>query len=99
MTTNLILAEVHRLILHRAGVPAAAFAIRRIDQSDRTKVVFATAAHHEAAIAWLERLRDHAISYTDAASFAVMESLGCRRCLSFDSDFRRAGFLAWQDDR
>jgi len=32
------------------------------------------------------------VSYTDAASFAVMEALECRLALRFDHDFVVAGF-------
>ncbi len=45
-TTNLVLAEVHRLILHRVGVAAAALALERIVSSTKTSVVFASAEHH-----------------------------------------------------
>ena len=46
--------------------------------------------------AWIDRLADHAISYTDAVSFAVMEAARCRTALSFDNDFPLAGFSLWE---
>jgi predicted nucleic acid-binding protein len=55
-----------------------------------------TQEHHRAAQSWLRKLRDQRISYTDAASFAVMTALQCRRVLTFDSDFVIAGFTPWQ---
>lgn len=94
-TTNLVLAEVHRLILHRAGVEAAALALKRIGASSVTSIVFASEAHHSAAIAWLARLTNHRITYTDAVGFAVIEDVKCLGFLSFDSDFLLAGFTAW----
>lgn len=36
------------------------------------------------------------ISYTDATSFAVMESAGCDAVLSFGRDFVIAGFRLWE---
>ncbi len=94
-TTNLVLAEVHRLVLHRAGVAAASFALDRIATSAHTSIVFASGPHHSAAIAWLARLRGHRITYADAVGFAVIEDPGCAGFLSFDSDFLLAGFRAW----
>lgn len=43
-TTNLVLAEVHRLLLHRAGIRPAAAALNVIDQSPGVTVQLALAA-------------------------------------------------------
>ena len=56
------------------------------------KIEFATASHHRAARAWLAKLHDQKISYTDAVSFAVMNALRCKTAISFDRDFALAGF-------
>jgi predicted nucleic acid-binding protein len=95
MTTNLVLAEVHHLILHRVAIGAAAFALDLIESSKRVSIVFASGTHHAAARAWLAKLSDHHITYADATSFAVMDDIGCIGFLSFDSDFFRAGFRPW----
>lgn len=95
VTTNLIVAEVHRLLLHRAGIrPAAAF-LERLDRGPRLTLAYPTAEHHAAARAWLARLADQRITYTDAVSFAVMASSRCDAALSFDHDFVLAGFALW----
>ena len=98
-TTNLIVAEVHRFLLFRAGPAAAAQTLGRLESSERLTMVFATDAHHRAARVWLDRLADHAISYTDAVSFAVIESTRCAAALSFDRDFEVAGFRRWRPAR
>ena len=95
-TTNLVLAEVHRFLLFRAGPSPAARALEQIESSERVTIVFATDAHHRAARAWLHRLSDHAISYTDAVSFSVIEAARCAAALSFDRDFEVAGFTLWR---
>src|SRR2546430_10712590 len=56
VTTNLVLAEVHRLLLLRAGPRSAARALDRFEASPLTIVEFATAEHHRAARVWLARL-------------------------------------------
>lgn len=95
LTTNLVLAEVHRFILHRAGIRPAAVAIERIEQSPHVQLVFPDADHHRAAHEWLARFADQRITYTDAMSFAVMRASGCKAALTFDHDFAVAGFETW----
>jgi predicted nucleic acid-binding protein len=95
-TTNLIIAETHRLTLHRAGVQSALKALDRIAASASVTIHFATADDHSAALRWLERLRPRPTTYADAVSFAVMESNSCNQVLSFDEDFVAAGFSLWR---
>ena len=95
LTTSLVLAEIHRLLLFRAGSAAAAAALDRIEASPLVRIVFADATHHQAARGWLKKLLAYPISYTDAVSFAVMQQAGCARALSFDRHFRLAGFASY----
>ena len=88
-----MIAESHRLALFRAGVAPALRALDRIDASPRVTVHFPTAADHEAARRWLERMAPRPVTYTDAVSFAVMEATACRHVLGFDRDFVAAGFM------
>src|SRR5437764_1177612 len=77
LTSNLVLAEVHRLLLYRAGIRPAAAALERIDASAGVNVVFADHSIHRSAREWLSRLGDQVISYTDATSFALMRAHRC----------------------
>lgn len=92
LTSNLVLAEVQRLLLHRAGIRAARVAIDRIGASPSVAVQYANESHHRRARAWLDELDDQFITLTDAVSFAIMEALRCRVALTFDRDFWTAGF-------
>src|SRR5438034_9519843 len=56
VTTNLVMAETHRLTLFRVGFAAALRGLDRIDSSPSVTVVYATAADHAAARRWLSRL-------------------------------------------
>jgi len=96
LTTNLILAEVHRLILFRFGSRPAEVALERMEARARLSIYFAGAEDHAAARGWLTRLAPHPITYADAVSFAVMERTRCRGALAFDHDFEVAGFTRWQ---
>lgn len=96
ITTNLVLAEVHRWLLFQAGIAPAAAMLDRIDATPLVRIVHPNAQHHRAARAWLAKLGDHRITYTDAVSFAVMGALRCSTAFTFDSDFLVAGFTPWR---
>jgi uncharacterized protein len=95
LTTNLIVAEVHRQLLHRAGIPAAGRALELMEASGLA-FEFVTAEHHRKARDWLRRLSGQPLTYTDAVSFAVMTSRRCRFVLGFDHHFEIAGFELWR---
>jgi predicted nucleic acid-binding protein len=96
LTTNLVIAETHRLTLFRAGLQPALRALERLDTSKSVVLHFATADDHAAARRWLERLAPRPITYTDAISFSVMERTRCHLVLGFDQDFAAAGFTFWE---
>ena len=91
-TTNLVLAEVHRWSLFRAGPAAARAVLGRIEASPSLELAFASQDDHRAALRWLDRFADQHFSYTDAVSFAVMQAARCPVALTFDRDFTVAGF-------
>jgi uncharacterized protein len=94
-TTNLVIAEIHRLILHRVGAEAAASALKMIEADARIMIVFANLSHHEAAKIWLAKFLNQKLTYTDSVSFAIMQEAGCNDFLSFDNHFLAAGFQRW----
>jgi predicted nucleic acid-binding protein len=96
LTTNLVVAEVHRFLLFHMGIQPAAIFLERIEASPLLTMEYVTGADHCAARRWLAKLSDQVITYTDAVSFAVMERTGCTAVLSFDHDFVTAGFGLWQ---
>jgi predicted nucleic acid-binding protein len=96
LTTNLVLAEVQRAVLFRMGPRAATAALERMVRLAGTRVEFETAEHHRAAVAWLQKLADQALTYTDAVSFAIMTAAHCTQVVGFDRHFAVAGFVPWQ---
>jgi predicted nucleic acid-binding protein len=92
VTTDLVVAEMHRLTLFRVGVKAAFRALEQIDASPSITLCHATDDDHAAARAWLTRLAPRPVTYADAVSFAVMERLACSHYIGFDNDFAAAGF-------
>lgn len=98
VTTNLVLAEVHRLALVRMGIRPATAMLERIEASRLVSLVHATAENHRVARRWLAKLADQPISYADAVSFAVMEAMRCGVAMTFDHHFETAGFRIWRRD-
>jgi predicted nucleic acid-binding protein len=96
-TTNLIVAEVHRLLVFRVGIGAARAFLTKIDASSALTVHFCDGTDHARGLAWLDRLADQEISYADAVSFAVMQRRKCASVMTFDRDFTVAGFSRWQE--
>ena len=95
ITTNLVVAETRRLLLFRGGPRVALHVLDRIHAHPRVTVEFVTSELHQRARAWLVRLANQAISYTDAISFALMEATRLDAVLTLDHDFIMAGFDIW----
>jgi len=93
VTTNLVVAESHALLLARTRRDAALAFLRAVRQPPN-EVVTATAELEERAIPhWLERYSDQDFSLADAVSFEVMSERGVRDALTLDGHFAAAGFV------
>lgn len=92
ITSNLVLAEIHRLLLYRAGSKAAIAALEKIEASPLVTIEFADLKAHQSAINRLKNSIEHEISYADAVNFSMMAAAGCKEALSYDHHFRAAGF-------
>ncbi len=94
VTTNLVVAETHAMLLRRAGRRAALAFVRTVGLAPNA-VVWSTADLEERAVTdWLERYGDQDFSFADAVSFAVMAERGIEEALALDGHFTVAGFRA-----
>lgn len=92
VTTNLILAETHALLLRRVHRDAALTFVRTVRERPNL-IVFSTPAFESAAIAdWLDAYEDQDFSLADAVSFAVMTERRITEALTLDHHFATAGF-------
>ena len=93
VTTNLVLAESHALLLRRIdrGVARAFLAGARAAPN----VVVYSSSRLEAVAEsdWLTRYDDQNFSLVDAVSFAVMTERGITEALTLDRHFATAGFV------
>ena len=93
MTTNLVVAETHALLLRRAGLQAASAFLKAVREAPM-QIEYITPEREEAAIGnWIERFSDQPFSLADAASFVVMTELGIQEALTLDHHFMAAGFI------
>jgi predicted nucleic acid-binding protein len=92
VTTNLIVAETHALLLHRVHRQAALTFARTVREAPNL-VITSTPDLERAAISeWLERFDDQDFSLTDAVSFQVMKTRRISEALALDRHFTVAGF-------
>ncbi len=91
ITTNLVLAECHALLLKNKGREVALLFIDTLKQSPRIELVESTSALETEAVELLRRYRDQDFSFADAVSFALMKQRGIDTAFGFDRHFATAG--------
>lgn len=92
VTSNLVVAESHALILRRAGRAAGLLFLQSV-RAAPTVVVTSTEVLEDAAVnAWIRRYADQPFSMVDAVSFAIMASRDIRAALTLDRHFAIAGY-------
>ena len=94
VTTNLVVAETHALLLRRVGRATAIAFVKTVDEAPNVVVRSTRDLERDAERNWLARYTDQDFSFTDAVSFAVMTERRIRDALSLDHHFVVAGFQA-----
>ncbi len=93
VTTPLVAAETHTLLLRWRGPRAGTLFLETVFQTGVHLVVPLDNELIEGAITrWIRRFSDKAVSFTDAVSFEVMRRERITRSLTFDRHFADAGF-------
>jgi predicted nucleic acid-binding protein len=93
VTTNLIVAETHALLLRRTNRQVALTFAREVRRAPNI-VITSSADYEESAVkVWLEKFNDQDFSFTDAVSFTVMADRGMHEVLALDHHFAVAGFV------
>jgi predicted nucleic acid-binding protein len=93
VTTPLVAAETHTLILRWRGPRPATFFLETVFESGAHVIAPLDDDVIEAAISrWIRRFADKALSLADAVSFEVMRGERITRALTFDHHFADAGF-------
>lgn len=97
-TTNFVVAETHALFLIRLNHARATAFLRQIGKAGTT-IVRVSVGDEQVAESIIYQYDDKNFSYTDAASFAVMERLRIGTALTFDPNFVQYGLQAVGPDK
>jgi predicted nucleic acid-binding protein len=92
VTTNLVVAETHALLLRRTTRAAALAFVGHVGRPPNLVVYGTPELDAQAMVDWLERYDDQNFSLTDGVSFAVMTERGITDALALDRHFASAGF-------
>jgi len=92
VSTNLVLAESHALIMRRIGREVAHSFLSSARAAPNQVVYSSRELEERAEEGWLRRFDDQDVSLTDAVSFAVMVERGIGEALTLDRHFEIAGF-------
>jgi predicted nucleic acid-binding protein len=91
-TSNLVVAEVAKLLAWRLGYAFAAARIADLYASDTIDILISTRDDEIEALTWMRKFADQRIGFTDCVSFAIMRRHKIRTAFTFDPHFRLAGF-------
>lgn len=92
VTTNLIVAETHALLLRRDRRETALEFVRTVYEPPNLVVRSSESLEKRAVEDWLDPYEDHGFSLTDGVSFAVMTERGVDEAITLDAHFATAGF-------
>lgn len=93
VTCNLVVAEMHALILRERDPVTAVRFLDQLRGDPAHEVMFVDRELEERAIdRWLRPFREQRFSLADAVSFELMRQEGIRTALALDHHFRVAGF-------
>ena len=91
-TSNLVIAELAKLLAYRMGYPMAIDRVSGIYASTGFRILPSTRTDELSALEWMRKFSDQDVSFTDCVSFAMMRRLKIRTALTFDRHFQLAGF-------
>jgi predicted nucleic acid-binding protein len=92
VTTNLVIAETHALVMRRIGIATALTFVQSATQPPNLVVRSNAQLEERAVNDWLARYADQDFSFTDAVSFATMRERRIHEALALDHHFEIAGF-------
>lgn len=98
VTSNLVVGETYTLLRATKGYPEAKRFLDKLTHSKKLERVFVSEHVEQQAYEILGRFSDHAFSFVDATSFALMRQNRIRHAFAFDAHFRTAGLLTIPGD-
>lgn len=88
VTSNLVVAETHRLLLQRLGTRVLGEWVASLDAIN---LLFESEQDHQGTLDLLASAHGFRLTYTDAAALVTMERVGIEMAFSFDQHFEYRG--------
>jgi predicted nucleic acid-binding protein len=98
VTSNVVVGETYTLLRLAKGYREAKRFLDKLAHSAKLERLFVSEAIERQAYELLDRFSDHAFSFVDATSFALMRQQRIRHAFAFDAHFATAGFLRIPED-
>ena len=92
VTSNLVIGETYTLLRITKGYREAKRFLDTLAHSKKLERMVVTEHLERQAYGILEHFSEHAFSFVDATSFALMRQARMRHAFAFDAHFRIAGF-------
>ena len=92
VTSNLVVAESHALIMRRAGIAIARRFVQLVRASPNVVVTSTERLENTAITEWLSRYADQPFSMVDAVSLAIISERSTVTALTLDRHFAIAGY-------
>ena len=92
VTSNLVIGETYTLLRITKGYREAKRFLDTLAHSKKLERVYVTEHLEQQAYGILGQYSEHAFSFVDATSFALMRQAKMRHAFAFDTHFRTAGF-------
>ena len=91
VTTNLVIAEAHALLVSRLHRAAGVSFLRRVRGAQVTVVASTPEREDRAVREWIDRYEDQDFSFADGVSFAVMTERGNEEVVHLDNNVVDSG--------
>lgn len=92
VTSNLVLSELMTFFSRHGSLNDVLRFQTEMLSNPHFSIIWVDKELHEVASQILKKFSDHRLSFTDASSFAIMKRERVSCALTFDEDFKRAGF-------
>ena len=92
VTSDYVMAESYTLCRLRGGIEPLRRLAALVRESRSLRMLRVTETEYEQALDLMLTREDKRWSFTDCASFVLMESLTIRDAFAFDENFAQAGF-------